>query len=203
MKNTLLAIALAGASLGAIPAMSHAQDIQTEVVDFFVNGNIGQSNLSKGIYDDNDTGYGANVGYRWAINPAVALGIEGGYTDLGKFDTKNSFTGIGASRASVKGWTAGVNGHFNLTPEWYLSGRAGLFRADVQGLAQGGVSVNPLATSYTYVDDTSTKYYAGAGFGYDFSNRFSVGLNYDYFKADKDNLKLDPSLVSVSAEYRF
>jgi OOP family OmpA-OmpF porin/outer membrane immunogenic protein len=202
MKNTLLAVALAGATIAALPALSHAQDPANGSGGFFVNGNIGQSNLSKGPYDDSDTAFGGNVGYRWAINPNVALGIEGGYTDLGKFSTKDPFTGVGPSRATVKGWTAGVNGHFNLTPEWYLSGRAGLFRADVQGLAQTSVGVQPV-TTYTYVDDTSTKYYAGAGFGYDFSNRFSVGLNYDYFKANKDNLKLDPNLVSVSAEYRF
>lgn len=198
MKNTLLAIALATASLGAIPAVSHAQDNSNGAGGFFVNGDVGRSNLSKGIYDDNDTGYGANVGYRWAINPNVALGVEGGYTDLGKFATKNS-VGPGLPDASVKGWTAGVNGHFNITPEWYLSGRAGLFRADIKG-------VTPVAgTTPTYlaVDDTSTKYYAGAGFGYDFSNRLSVGLNYDYYKTDKNALKLDPNLVSVSAEYRF
>jgi len=203
MKNTLLAVALAGATFAALPALSHAQDPANGSGGFFINGNVGQSNLSKGPYDDSDTAFGGNVGYRWAINPNVALGIEGGYTDLGKFNTKDPFVGVGPSRATVKGWTAGVNGHFNLTPEWYLSGRAGLFRADVQGLAPVTVGVQPLTTTYAYVDDTSTKYYAGAGFGYDFSNRFSVGLNYDYFKADKDNLKLDPNLVSVSAEYRF
>lgn len=60
----------------------------------------------------------------------------------------------------------------------------------------------PLATPVT-VDDSSNKWYAGAGFGYDFSNNFSVGLNYDYYKAEKNGLKFDPDLVSVSAEYRF
>jgi opacity protein-like surface antigen len=208
MKNTLLAIALATASLAAIPAVSQAQDNSNgSNAGFFVNGNVGRSDLSKGVYDDNDTGYAANVGYRWALSPNFALGVEGGYTDLGKFDAKVpvSFDTLSATRASVKGWTAGVNGHFNLTPEWYLSGRAGLFRADINGVAQTG-TVSGIASgtpTYSYIDDTSTKYYAGAGFGYDFSNRFSVGLNYDYYKTDKNALKLDPNLVSVSAEYRF
>ncbi len=133
MKNTLLAIALASASLTVVPALGHAADNGNGAGGFFVNGNVGQSNLDKGIYNDNDTGYGVNLGYRWAINPNVALGVEGGYTDLGKFGTKDAFNGLGLGQASVKGWTAGVNGHFNLTPEWYLSGRAGLFRADVKG----------------------------------------------------------------------
>jgi len=204
MRNTLLAIALATASLSVIPSLSHAADNADNNGNggFFVNGNVGQSNLSKGIYDDNDTGYGINLGYRWTLNPNVALGIEGGYTDLGKFGTKDAFNSLGLPNASVKGWTAGVNGHFNLTPEWYISGRTGLFRADVKGDVATG-SVDASLPAYIGVNDTSTKYYAGAGFGYDFSNNFSVGLNYDYYKTDKNDLNVAPSLISASAEYRF
>ena len=195
MKTTLAAIALASAGLLAVPAVSHAQDAYNG--GFFVNGNVGRSSLDTGPYNDNDTGYQANIGYRWSLNPNVALGIEGGYADLGKFDTRSSYSGLGLGRASVKGWTAGVNGHFNITPEWYVSGRAGLFRADLKG---GYLDATDLPVP---VDDTSTKYYAGAGFGYDFANNFSVGVNYDYYKAKTNGLKFDPNLVSVSAEVRF
>ena len=190
MKNTLFAIALATASLASLPAVTHAAD---GAGGAFVNGNIGRSSLDKGLYDDNDTGYGINAGYRWLLNPNVALGVEAGYTDLGKFDTKGAYSSLG--RASAKGWTAGVNGHFNLTPQWYVSGRAGLFRADTKGWTNQAVP--------SYVDDSSTKWYAGAGFGYDFSNNLSLGLNYDYYKTDSKGLNLDPNLLSLSAEYRF
>jgi opacity protein-like surface antigen len=195
MKTTLAALALAGAGILAAPVVSHAEDGSHG--GFFVNGNVGRSNLDKGAYNDDDTGYGLNLGYRWALNPNVALGVEGGYTDLGKFSPRSSFDGTGVPRATVKGWTAGVNGHFNLTPEWYLSGRAGLYRADFKG---GYLDASDLPVA---VDDTSTKWYAGAGFGYDFSNNFSVGVNYDYYKAKTAGLNLDPNLVSVSAEVRF
>ena len=193
MKNTLFAIALATAGLTAIPLTSHAADQS----GFFINGNVGQSNTSKGLYDDDDTGFGANVGYRWAVAPNVLLGVEGGYTDLGEFSTKDRFTGLGVPNAEISGWTLGVNGHFNVTDNWYVSGRAGLFRADVKGgyFNDTGALVR--------VDDNANKWYAGAGFGYDFNNNFSVGLNYDYYKADKNNLDLQSDLVSVSAEYRF
>jgi len=193
MKTTLFAIALATAGLTAIPLTSHAADQS----GFFINGNVGQSNTSKGLYDDDDTGFGANVGYRWAVAPNVLLGVEGGYTDLGEFSTKDRFTGLGVPNAEISGWTLGVNGHFNVTDNWYVSGRAGLFRADVKGgyFNDTGALVR--------VDDNANKWYAGAGFGYDFNNNFSVGLNYDYYKADKNNLDLQSDLVSVSAEYRF
>ena len=193
MKNSLLAIALATAGLTAIPLTSHAADQG----GFFINGNVGQSNVSKGVYDDDDTGFGANVGYRWAVAPNVLLGVEGGYTDLGEFSTKGRYSGLGIPNAELSGWNLGVNGHFNVTDNWYVSGRAGLFRADVKGGYFDNVGA-PVR-----VDDTSDKWYAGAGFGYDFNNNFSVGLNYDYYKADKHNLDLNSDLVSVSAEYRF
>jgi len=195
MKNKVLAFAIA-AGVAAAPALALAQEGNAGNSGFFINGNVGQSNLSKGAYDDNDVGYGVNGGYRWALNPNVAIGLEGGYTDLGKFKAKDSLSSAGLPDAQVSGWNVGVDGHFNINPNWYISARGGLFRGDVKGSYLAG-------TTPVYVDDTSTKYYAGAGFGYDFSNNLSVGLNYDYYKVDKAGLSFDPSLVSVSAEYRF
>lgn len=190
MKNTVLAIALATAGLVALPA-AHATDTN----GFFVNGNVGRSNLSQGPYDDSDTGYAANIGYRWAVAPSVLIGIEGGYTNLGSVSPKSGYPGIGD--AKVNGWNIGANGHFNVTDNWYVSGRAGFFRADLKGgfIDADGVPVR--------IDDNSNKWYAGAGFGYDFNTNFSLGLNYDYYKADKNGLSFNPDLVSVSAEYRF
>ncbi len=198
MKNTLLAIAITAAGLTALPVTTHAAQ---DNAGFFINGNIGQSTVNKGVYDDNDTAYGVNAGYRWALAPNFALGVEGGYADLGKWSPKSSAsaalpTGEFLNDAKLSGWNAGVNGHLNLTDNWYLSGRTGLFRADLKGdQLVAGLPV--------YTKGTSNSWYAGAGFGYDFSNNFSVGLNYDYYKADKTGLKFNPSLVSVSAEARF
>jgi len=197
MKMNLFAVALASAGLLATSLSAHAQDKG----GFFINGNVGQANLDRGAYDDDDTGYGLNLGYRWALSPNVAIGVEGGYTDLGRFSPKPTARlalpdGEFLRRAELKGWTAGVNGHFNLTDNWYLSGRTGLFRADSRGdYLVAGLPVRG--------DSKNTQWYAGAGFGYDFSNNFSVGLNYDYYKADKNQLKLNTDLVSIGAEVRF
>ncbi|HET8765048.1 MAG TPA: outer membrane beta-barrel protein, partial [Rhodanobacter sp.] len=50
-------------------------------------------------------------------------------------------------------------------------------------------------------DDTS--WYAGAGVGYNLTPQLSVGLNYDYYDAKKQNVNLSTDMVSVNAEYRF
>jgi OOP family OmpA-OmpF porin/outer membrane immunogenic protein len=186
MKNKILAIALAAAGLTGLSA-AHAADTN----GFFINGNIGQSNLDKNGFDDNDTAFAGNVGYRWAVAPSVLLGVEGGYTDLGKFDAKRS---LGAGKAELKGWNLGVDGHFNVANNWYISGRGGFFRGD---------RTVSFANDLGRFDDTKNGWYAGAGFGYDFNTNVSLGLNYDYYKVDKNGFDISPSMVSVSGEYRF
>ena len=198
MKGTLFALVLAASS---VPALALGMDDTTGNAGFFANANVGRSDLNKqGIYNDNDFGYSANIGYRWAISPIVALGVEGGYTDLGSFQVMHYADPLGnlhLPHASVDGWNLGVNGRLDLSPNWYLSARGGFFRADAEGLhyGSGGELIN--------VNATSNKYYAGAGFGYNVSNNFSVGVNYDYYKIDNNGLSLQPNMVSASAEYRF
>ena len=102
-----------------------------------------------------------------------------------------------------KGWNAGVNAHWNLTDNWYLSGRGGYFRGDLKGGFVSSYDPTTMTYGVTRIDDNSNKWYAGAGFGYDFSNNASIGLNYDYYKATKSGLVVNPKVVSVSAEYRF
>ncbi|HEV2538407.1 MAG TPA: porin family protein [Frateuria sp.] len=197
MKKTLLALAFASAGLLAVPA-AFAQNAPTHNDGWFVNGNVGRASIDKGPYNDHDTGYAIGGGYRWAFTPSVALGVEAGYNDLGNIHVKNVFNSndvVEQGRSKLHGWTAGVNGHFNLAPNWYVSARTGLYSWKGHGLSN---DVNPIRKS---LDDTS--WYAGAGVGYDFSNNVSLGLNYDHYDASKNNVNLDTNMVSVSAEYRF
>jgi OmpA-OmpF porin, OOP family len=197
MKKTLLALAFASAGLLAVPA-AFAQSAPTHNDGWFVNGNVGRTSIDKGPYDGHDTGYAIGGGYRWAFSPQVALGVEAGYNDLGNIHVKNIFNSndvVQQGRSQLHGWTAGVNGHFNIAPNWYLSARGGIYGWKGHGLSN---NENPIRTG---LDDTS--WYAGAGVGYDFSNNVSVGLNYDHFDAKKDRVDLSTDMVSVSAEYRF
>lgn len=198
MNNKLLAFALAATGLASVPVLGHAAE---DNAGFYLNGNIGRSDLDKNNYDDSDTAYGANLGYRWSVAPNVALGVEAGYVDLGKFSPNSRVAsqipaGTGFRDAELKGWTAGVNGKFNINDNWYVTGRGGVFRADATGdRVVAGVPVR--------ADGKGNDWYAGAGFGYDVSRAFSVGLNYDYYKSDRSGLALTPGLVSVGAEVRF
>ncbi|HUW53897.1 MAG TPA: porin family protein [Rhodanobacter sp.] len=197
MKKTLIALTLATAGLLTVPA-AFAQNSPSGNGGWFINGNVGRTSLNHGPYDDHDTGYAINGGYRWSLAPNFALGAEVGYNDMGNIHPKNIFNSqpvVDRSKSQLHGWTAGVNGHFNITPNWYLSARTGLYSWTGHGLSN---DVNPVRKS---LDDNS--YYAGAGMGYDFSNNVSVGLNYDHYDAKKQNVNLGTNMVSVSAEYRF
>ncbi|MHB1272882.1 MAG: porin family protein [Rhodanobacter sp.] len=197
MKKTLLALTLATTGLLTVPA-AFAQNASPDNGGWFVNGNVGRTSLNHGPYDNHDTGYAINGGYRWSLAPNFALGAEVGYNDLGNVHPNNIFNSqpvVDRSKSQLHGWTAGVNGHFNLTPNWYLSARTGLYSWTGHGLSN---DINPVRKS---LDNNS--YYAGAGMGYDFSNNVSVGLNYDHYDAKKQNVDLGTNMVSVSAEYRF
>ena len=117
----------------AAPLAAHAQALDKG--GFFLNGSVGKTNVDDGLYDDDDTGFGANIGYRWSAGPGAAFGIEGGYQNLGEWSPvlRASPAGDALGKAELKGWTAGVNGHFNVSDNWYIAGRAGLFRADLEG----------------------------------------------------------------------
>lgn len=194
MKKSMLALALIACAF-AVPTLTQAADYSSGA---FINGQAGQSKL-KGVNasDDTDTGFAINGGYRWAVTPTVLLGVEGGYVDLGKFTDK-----IPGASAEFKlsGWNLGVNGKFAIADQWYFSARAGFFNGHrkLSGTVDTGAGVISVSES-----NNKNKYYGGVGFGYDFSNNVSVGLNYDRFWANDSDIDAKGDLLSVSAEYRF
>lgn len=196
MKKTLIALGVITAGLASVPAL--AQDAPSANSGWFVNGNAGQAYVNQGPYDGHDSAYAIHGGYRWSVAPNAALGVEAGYNDLGNIRLSNTFTTspvVANPSSKLHGWTLGVNGHINITPNWYVSARAGIYQWKGQGLSN---DTNPLYRSLGKTD-----FYGGAGFGYDFSNHVSVGLDYDHYQARKNNVNLTTNMVSVSAEYRF
>jgi OOP family OmpA-OmpF porin/outer membrane immunogenic protein len=201
MNSPLVACFLASGVAMVIPTVSHAE---VGNGGFFVNGNIGRTSLNKGFGENfysNDagdtTGYGASLGYRWALNPSIALGIEGGYANIGRFEPNFTVDTV-LRRADLSGWNLGINGHFSIAASWYVSARGGWFHGDVKGSHVTSLQYPPID-----VDSTSNKYYAGVGFGYDFGKNVSIGLNYDRYQANTDSLNFKLNLTSLSAEYRF
>lgn len=197
IRNTGIVLAVA-AAFAAAPVF--AQDTTPTGADsgFFINGNVGPTNIKHGINSGNDTGYAVNGGYRWALSPNFAIGPEVGYNDLGNVHVKNVFNSnpvIAKGKASLHGWTVGGNAHLNLTPNWYVSARGGLYAWNGHGMSS---DIDPVDTSRN-----ADGWYGGVGVGYDFTRHFGIGVGYDYYHASKDKLNLTTDMVTAQAEYRF
>jgi OOP family OmpA-OmpF porin/outer membrane immunogenic protein len=199
MKKTIIALAIAAAGTIAVPA-AFAQTMPSANHDgAFIKGQVGRTHMNHDWYKGHDTGYQLTGGYRWAVGSSALLGVEGGYNDLGNIKASNVFHSgdvYNTRRSQLRGWMLGVNGHFNLTPNWFVNAHTGVYSWKGHGMSN-----NDTPVLHTSLDKTS--WYAGAGFGYDFSNDFSLGLNYDYYRAKKDNVDLTTDMISVGGEYRF
>jgi len=195
--RTRTSLALAMAALLAAPLASHAAD---SLNGAFFTGSIGQSwyngdTSSAGIFNLNDqkTSYAATFGMRWN-----GWGWDIGYVNSGNFDflagLPNSGPGVVPTRLKVKGWTLGPNYKYMITPHWFVGARAGFFRyditADVPSLGVSGKA-------------SGSRWYAGAGGGYDFSDGVGLGLNYTYYTAKKDGVSYDFGTLMGTVELRF
>lgn len=198
MKKTILAVALATAGLVAVPAAFAQDHAPTAQQGWYVGADAGYGNVDKGPYNDGDFTGGIKGGYRFALNPETSLGVEVGYQYLGRPDARNAAQAASGvnGQAKLQGATAGLDLRYNISPAWYAELRGGAFFAKGEGLTND--DVNP-----QFRDFRKTKYYAGAGVGYNINTNWSVGLNYDYYAGDGKGVKLDTDAYTVSAEYRF
>lgn len=198
MKKTLFAVALATAGLVAIPAaFAQSSPAQTAQQGWYVGAEAGYGQINKGPYDSNgDAIGGIKGGYRFAINPNMSVGVEAGYQYLGQVDARGA-SGVSSLRSKLHGPTLGVNLRYNFTPAWYGELRTGAFYAQGQGLTDSAIPV--------YQRFDRTRYYAGVGVGYNISQNWSVGVNYNYYDGSNRNhgVQLQTNAYTVSAEYRF
>lgn len=194
MNKKMLALSLI-AAFAAAPAVSLAA---TPPGNWFISGQVGQSRL-QGMSASNDTATGSAfmAGYRWDITPQFQLGAEGGYANIGKFS--DSYYGTNVD-GKLQGYLVGATGKLNFTPNWYMSFEGGYF--DAKQKTSGTTFIGNTLVSYS---DSHTKgsWYSGIGFGYDFSNNVSLGMNYNYF-GDKDGpIDLSSDMLSLRMEVRF
>ncbi|WP_024889042.1 outer membrane protein [Luteimonas huabeiensis] len=237
MKKLLLPAVLA--ALSPVPAAlaqdrlahdTYRPDLQSGQGHWFVAGNVGRTDggtadrFGSGdfnVFESRDgrrTGYGLVAGYRWKIGERWGLGLEGGYSDLGNLRVRNVFNDDPVnqrdSENALRGWQVGGNARFHVTPAWYIGARGGYFRASDNdadyynsvgqdlGLESGG-------------RDGRNSWYAGIGTGWNATERFSIGVHYDYFRAKSGDLR-DPAtgvefegpkrstaLLGLTAEYAF
>lgn len=194
MNKTLLAAALA--VVAAAPFAAKA-DENNQLNNFFVAGNLGQSNYRVGgISDKSDAFYNLRFGWRW--NGIV--GAELGYADLGK--AKNDYN-FASTWAKPRVAQLGVTAKYNFYNNWYVTGHGGYLRSRTTA----GVTVGNTSASEK---SWNNGWYAGAGVGYDVTQNVSLALNYDNYHvkygragASESQANTNIAAYSASVEYRF
>ena len=182
---------------------------------FFIHAGVGQAQYHVGHtdglgyrLDDKDTASALRFGYAWQVADGIDLGVEGGYTSLGKLVAKyNDGTVFAKTDLATTGWMLGANGKYHFDRNWYVSARAGWFRSEEKIKMFVGDATNGITTDYDSADGKGNGWYGGVGAGYDFTPNFSLGLNYDNYhaKAKIEGVSDQGNLGSfmLSAEYRF
>ena len=203
MNKTLLAAALAVVAVAPFAAKA---DESNQLDNFFVAGNLGQSNYRiGGVSDKTDVFQNVRFGWRW--NGIV--GPEIGYAYLGR--PKADVTALVGQDASMsvkpRALTIGVNAKYNVYENWFVTAHAGYLRSKTKfDLVSGGNGAN--YTTY------NNGVYAGLGVGYDLTKNVSVGLNYDNYRINSGNStseqyvgvgrnRTNVAAYSASVEYRF
>jgi len=187
MNKKILALALGASALFATPAF--AQD----PTGFFIDGRLGSASIDEDDFDDDASAFQINAGYRWG-----GWGIEGGYIDFGSYEGEDLGFNIDAD---IDGWMLGINGRSSFSNTWYLSGRLGAFFWDAD--ADTVICETPTNCATISAGADGTDFYAGVGVGYDFNPQWSVGLAYDYFGPEEDDVSLSTNVFSLTTEFRF
>lgn len=201
-KLFVLALGMAGT---AMACSAQAKNL----TGWFVNGGVGTAHYhaTYGNYDvgsESDTS--AQISFGWR---SQFIGVEAGYVDLGSVkrsasDQALSTVGSDLTNGKVKlsgdGWTLGLNGHFNPTKMWYISARGGLFMWKLHLDASADAPSGHIGISE---GRQSTDWYAGVGTGVDFNRHVSLGVNFDFYKIDKDSVQIDNKVYTINLEYRF
>lgn len=197
MNKTLLSAVLAVAALSPFAAKADDVASSNQLNNFFVTGNLGQSNYRVGgLSDKSDVFQSIRFGWRW--NNIV--GAEVGYTSLGQ---AKQYIGPFTTGFQPKAVILGVNAKYDFYGPWFVSGHAGYLRSRTTG-------------SVTYGDIRSTEkswnngWYAGAGVGYNVTENVALSINYDnyhvkYGRGGSDQSQTNANVAAYSAalEYRF
>lgn len=209
---------------------TYRPDLQSGQGHWFVAGNVGRTDGGTAgrfgtgdfnVFESRDgrkTGYGLVGGYRWKVSPAWGVGIEGGYSDLGNLRVRNVFRDDSVDQTdstnALRGWQVGANARVNINPAWYVGMRGGYFRASDNDMRYYNRVGEDLRLDSGRRDGRNS-WYAGVGTGWNVTDRFSLGVHYDYFRAKAgevrdpdtgarfDGPKRSTALLSLTGEYMF
>lgn len=199
IKKAVASTALVAATAGISP-IAFAQQTGP-----YVGASLGQTKVKDGCTeltgalfvvascDDKDTAWKIFGGYQFNRN----LGVEVGYTELGKITATGTVLGVPFSaKGTAKGLEVLGVATFPINEQFAVYGKAGLFRWD----ADASVTVNPLPP--LGASDKGTDLTYGLGLKYNFTKNVAARLEWQrYNDVGDDNTKVN--VIGAGLVFKF
>ncbi|MGA7438450.1 MAG: outer membrane beta-barrel protein [Luteibacter sp.] len=196
----------------AAPALAYADGQGA-----FVQAGAGQASQNH-----TGTSWSLSGGYRWAVASGLYVGLEGGYHDLanGKFrySANESFTDIdgphrlnsqSVAHLGTKAVTFGVAARWDFADKVYATAHGGIARYRYRQRTEGTSTIDdqPPQDSHFAYSLFDTRWYAGAGMGYDFTPQLSLQFTYDHYPQHYSvygyRFSNNLDIYSTALEFRF
>lgn len=194
MNKLLLSATLAAFAMSPLLSQTVHADDSNQLDNFYVAGNLGQSQYRADA--GHDSGVFQNIRFGWRWNGYV--GPEIGYVYLGR---PKAVSDDVESSLKPRAATVGINGKYDFYQNWFVTGHAGYLRSQsYMGETFGDASAR--AKSW------NNGWFAGAGVGYNLTQNVSVAVNYDnyrllYGRRGDGQSHVNVAAFSGSIEYRF
>ncbi|HEY4292758.1 outer membrane beta-barrel protein [Luteibacter sp.] len=174
----------------------------------FLGASLGKAryDADMGAYDGKwARAYELLGGYRWKAGDRFAVGVEGGYANLGQIADRQHGAATNKSTLVARAWLIGANGKWAMAKDWSLIGRAGIARtrSDFESRSVAGSSRSRFRA---HVTDSSV--YLGTGVAYALTPRADVSLQATrYLPSGRNtvvrNTRIAATVLSAGAEFRF
>jgi hypothetical protein len=188
-------------------ALSFAAAAAAEEPNYYLRGEVGQSQLDALGLDESSTAILAAFGYRFT----PYLGAEVFYGDFGQLSggvlrgsSPLGFTGFVADLDS-RMYGVGLSIRYPIAQsKFFMGAQGGVQRFDTQGRYSFGGFPGAL---FDEVDQSENGAYLGINVGYTLSERFDISARWTRYRLDLQTsaraVALDPEFGSLGLEFRF
>ncbi|TVV74569.1 outer membrane protein [Sphingomonas solaris] len=202
MKKIILALATAGAALGATAASAQVVN-NTTFRGFRAEGQVGGDRFQSQGESNNKFGYGGAIGFDGTIGDKIVVGPEATYWRANEWNGNRTagVRGGVVDHKSFEEWGAAVRVGYLVTPALLVYGKAGYVSNEFR---KSFIPAAPTATvreTGYYNRGRSDGYQVGGGVEYSLTDMFYVNGEYKYSNYANDSVR-QRALVGFGVRFK-